>query len=72
MRRQSRGGGRPRSRLSALSSGLNQGQGLCCGYNCIVRLTKARESKSIVQPVDLGGANLLVETVGDNLTNVND
>ena len=33
---------------------------------------KATESKSIVQPVDLGGANLLVETVGDNLTNVND
>ena len=56
--------------VPALSSGLNQGQGLC--YNCIVRLTKARESKSIVQPVDLGGANLLVETVGDNLTNVND
>ena len=72
MRRHSRGGGRPRSRLSPLSSGFNQGQGLCCGYNCIVRLTKARESKSIVQPVDLGGANLLVETVGDNLTNVND
>ena len=58
--------------VPALSSQLNQGQGLCCGYNCIVRLTKARESKSIVQQVDLGGANLLVETVGDNLTNVND
>ena len=58
--------------VPALSSQLNQGQGLCCGYNCIVRLTKARESKSIVQPVDLGGANLLVETVSNNLTNVND